>query len=227
MFGLPKQDMKTWQRTVEEALSFRPEHLSLYGLMLEEGTPLHRRFCGDSGKDSVRDSESLPGDDLQAEMQEWAVSRLTKAGYIYYETSNFALPGYECRHNLGYWHGEDYLGLGPGGVSCLKRIRSKNVEDVPVYRASLARGEMPLNAEGPEILSLQDCMAERMIMGLRLREGVNFTKFREDFGVDLRDIYKDVLERYKRTDVFLIKGDNLCLNPKYAFVSNAALQEFV
>lgn len=241
MFGLPKQDMVSWQMSLEEALSYRPEHLSLYGLMLEEGTPLYDRFSEEfevaptKGEKPIIEKTSietanygeLPDDELQAKMQEWAVRRLEKAGYIQYETSNFAIPGFECHHNLGYWRGEDYLGLGPGGVSCLKRVRQKNVEDVRVYQSSLLNGEEPLDEEGREVLSLKECMAERMILGLRLSEGVNFTRFRKDFGVDLRDIYQDVLERYKHRDVLVIKGDNLCLNPKYTFVVNGILQNFV
>ncbi|KLU66000.1 oxygen-independent coproporphyrinogen-III oxidase-like protein [Desulfosporosinus acididurans] len=227
MFGLPGQSMSLWKKSVEEALSYRPEHLSLYGLMLEEGTPLYDRFGeGLDGAESTG-AQGLPDDDVQADMQEWAVEHLEKAGYLHYETSNFALPGFECRHNLGYWRGEEYLGLGPGGVSCLKRIRQKNVENVRAYWASLHEGKEPLDEEGKEMLSLEDCMAERMILGLRLREGVSFTKFREDFGVDLRNIYGDVLERYRNRDCFVIRGDRLSLNEKYAFVANGILREFV
>ncbi|HUS87924.1 MAG TPA: radical SAM family heme chaperone HemW, partial [Desulfosporosinus sp.] len=94
MFGLPAQDMATWQATIEEALSYSPEHLSLYGLMLEEGTPLYERYRVDNAL-----LDQLPDDDLQAEMHDWAVERLKQAGYTHYETSNFARPGYECRHN--------------------------------------------------------------------------------------------------------------------------------
>jgi oxygen-independent coproporphyrinogen III oxidase len=222
MFGLPRQDMDSWQMSLEEALSYKPEHLSLYGLMLEEGTPMYERYGAES-----EDCEGLPDDEVQANMQEWAVERLEKAGYSQYETSNFAVPGFECQHNLGYWRGEDYIGLGPGGVSCLRRVREKNVEDVRAYQLSLFEGKDSSDQEGREILSLEECMAERMILGLRLREGVNFTKFQQDFGADLRDIYRDVLERYKHKDIFVIRGDNLCLNSKYSFVANMVLREFV
>jgi len=251
MFGLPSQDMGAWQATVEEALTYSPEHLSLYGLMLEEGTPLYNRYnvgsidktdktdkigekenlkieyksrCG-SAEDIQR--ESLPDDDLQAEMHDWAVERLIQAGYTNYETSNFARPGYECRHNLGYWRGEDYLGLGPGGVSCLNRVRWKNIEEVRTYQSLLHLGQDPIDESGQEALSLHECMAERMILGLRLEEGVSLTSFRKDFGVDLRDIYRDVLERYRNKDVFWFRGDYLGLNPKYSFVANGVLEEFV
>ncbi|ODA39149.1 radical SAM family heme chaperone HemW [Desulfosporosinus sp. BG] len=221
MFGLPAQDMKLWRASIEEALSYSPEHLSLYGLMLEEGTPLYKRYM-----DETKEA-SLPDDDLQAEMQEWAVERLKQAGYRQYETSNFARQGYECQHNLGYWRGADYLGLGPGGVSCVNRVRWKNVEEVSAYRDRLQKGQDLVDEEGLELLSLQDCMAERMILGLRLQEGVNITSFRNDFGVDLRDIYRDILERYKHKNVFMFQGDYLCLNPKLSFVANGVLQEFV
>ncbi|OLN30486.1 hypothetical protein DSOL_3050 [Desulfosporosinus metallidurans] len=225
MFGLPAQDMRAWQASLEEALSYSPEHLSLYGLMLEDGTPLYARYRG-KAKDRTQ-VDLLPDDDLQAEMHDWAVERLKQAGYRHYETSNFARPGFECRHNLGYWRGEDYLGLGPGGVSCLNRVRWKNFEDVRVYQNRLQNLQDPFEEEGLEVLSLQECMAERMILGLRLEEGVNLTSFRNDFGRDLRDIYRDVLERYNHRDVFVIQGEYLRLNPTYSFIANSILQEFV
>ncbi len=222
MFGLPAQDMATWQAIIEEALSYSPEHLSLYGLMLEKSTPLYERYREDNAL-----PDWLPDDDLQAKMHGWAVKRLKQAGYMHYETSNFARPGYECRHNLGYWRGEDYLGLGPGGVSCLNGARWKNIEEVRTYLIRLYNGQDLVDETGYEILSLHERMAERMILGLRLEEGVNLTLFRNDFGVDLRDIYRDVLERYKNKDVLIFWGDYLRLNSKYSFVANSILQEFV
>ncbi|SPF46190.1 Radical SAM superfamily protein [Candidatus Desulfosporosinus infrequens] len=225
MFGLPMQDMRAWQASLEEALSYSPEHLSLYGLMLEEGTPLYTRYTELTNAHS--ELKWLPDDDLQAEMQEWAVERLKQEGYSQYETSNFARPGYECRHNLGYWRGADYIGLGPGGVSCLDRMRWKNIEEVGLYQSRLQDGQDLCEETEKESLTWHECMAERMILGLRLQEGVNLTAFRNDFGVDLRDIYRDVLERYKNKDVFVVQGDYLCLNPKYSFVANSILQEFV
>ncbi|HUS89556.1 MAG TPA: radical SAM family heme chaperone HemW [Desulfosporosinus sp.] len=245
MFGLPTQDLAMWQVSLEEALSYSPEHLSLYGLMLEEGTPLYERYNEGSNDKTDRiegikiefksrccptravQGDRLPDDDLQAEMYDWAVERLKLAGYTHYETSNFARPGYECRHNLGYWRGEDYLGLGPGGVSCINRMRWKNIEEVRTYQSRLRNGQDPVEEAGQEALSLHECMAERMILGLRLEEGVNLTSFRNDFGVDLRDIYRDVLERYKHKDVFMFQGEYLRLNPKYSFVANSILRDFV
>lgn len=245
MFGLPAQDMTAWQKSLEEALSYSPEHLSLYGLMLEEGTPLYARYgentsdrpnklryeIGSGSHEELAEGtaqvKALPDDDFQAEMHDWAVERLKQAGYRHYETSNFARPGFECRHNLGYWRGEDYLGLGPGGVSCINRVRWKNIEDVRIYRGSLQNGQAPYEEAEQEALSPRECMAERMILGLRLEEGVNLTSFKKDFGRDARDIYKDVLERYYYQGVLVVKGEYLCLNPAYSFIANSILQEFV
>lgn len=244
MFGLPAQNMKAWQASLEEALSYSPEHLSLYGLMLEEGTPLYVQYrdefsdsitntSADIGRRSLGEQEEgsqrkwLPDDDLQAEMHDWAVERLRQAGYSHYETSNFARPGFECQHNLGYWRGKDYLGFGPGGVSCLRRVRWKNIENVQVYQNRLQNGQAPLEDAGQEVLSLREVMAERMILGLRLEEGVNLTSFKRDFGRDVRDIYQDVLERYNHQDVFVVQGEYLRLNSHYSFIANSILQEFV
>jgi oxygen-independent coproporphyrinogen-3 oxidase len=234
MFGLPGQDMRVWQASLEEALFYLPEHLSLYGLMLEEGTQLYRRHLQETIDPNNKDVgfeaallDRLPNDDLQADMHEWAVEKLKQAGYMQYETSNFARQGYECQHNLGYWRGYDYIGLGPGGVSCLNRVRWKNIKDVSSYKSFMQKGQNLINEAGRENLSLPECMAERMILGLRLDEGVNLTSFKNDFGVDLRDIYRDVLERYKHQDVFIVQGDYFRLNPKYSFVANSILQEFV
>ncbi|SDG19874.1 radical SAM family heme chaperone HemW [Desulfosporosinus hippei] len=228
MFGLPGQDLRAWQASLEEALSYSPEHLSLYGLMLEEGTPLFEQYEVGNDTNNTRGClKTLPNEDQQAEMHEWAVRRLGLEGYRNYETSNFALPGYECRHNLGYWRGADYLGMGPGGVSCVNRVRWKNIEDVCAYKNLLSEGKSPIDETGQEVLSLQECMAERMILGLRLESGVHLKEFEIDFGTDLRDIYRSVLERYKDTDIFIVEDEYFRLNPRYSFVANSILQEFV
>lgn len=219
MFGLPGQNLAMWQESIEEALAFKPEHLSLYGLTLEEGTVFADRFAPNT--------TGLPDDDLQAEMYQWASERLRKAAYLHYETSNFALPGYECRHNLNYWRGGDYLGLGPGAVSCRDGIRWKNEEDISRCQDKLVCGEKPVAAEEYEALSLPERMAERVILGLRLTEGVNLKSFQDEFGKNIKDIYAQVLERYERQGILFEEKGFLRLNPKYAFVANLILQEFV
>jgi oxygen-independent coproporphyrinogen-3 oxidase len=218
MFGLPGQSLAEWQKTLEEALQRRPEHLSLYGLMLEEDTPLALQY--ESG-------DGLPDDDLQAEMYDLAGRMLVTEGYRHYETSNFALPGYECKHNLGYWRGEEYLGLGPGAVSCIKNRRWKNDENIKEYEHKLAHGELPLDPEEDELLTDHEKKLERIILGLRLADGVNLEDFQKEFGQSLEKLYPEVLERYLKADIFIIEDKSLKMKSDYWFVANSVLQEFV
>lgn len=218
MFGLPGQTLADWQKTLEEALRLRPEHLSVYGLMLEEDTPLALN------RERI---DSLPEDDAQAEMYDLAREVLGKEGYGHYETSNFSLPGYECQHNLGYWQGVEYLGLGPGAVSFLENRRWKNYEGLGVYEQSLAQKVQPVDPEEDESLTVKERMAERIILGLRLAEGINLEGFKKEFGQDLQDIYPCVLERYLKMGVFLLEGTSLKMKSDYWFVANSILQEFV
>jgi putative oxygen-independent coproporphyrinogen III oxidase len=222
IFGLPGQSLTEWQETLEQALEFCPEHLSLYGLMVEEGTPLARRLESDETGKIL-----LPDDDLQARMYTWAITRLEISTYIHYETSNFALPGFECKHNLNYWNGEDYLGVGPGAVSCLRGLRWKNVEDIRDYGCRLAKGQNTDKESNCESLSLKVRMAERVILGLRLTKGVDLQAFRRDFRIDIRDVYAEVLEKYEKTGLLFVKKDHLCLNQEYCFLANSVLQDFV
>ncbi|AGA70420.1 putative oxygen-independent coproporphyrinogen III oxidase [Desulfitobacterium dichloroeliminans LMG P-21439] len=219
MFGLPGQSLEDWQKTLAEAIEIQPEHLSIYGLMIEENTPL------ELDTDLLKD---LPGDDAQAEMYELGQEMLTKAGYLHYETSNYALPGHECRHNLGYWHGEEYLGLGPGAVSCLKNRRRKNCEDLALYREKLNREDLPIDSLEDESLTNDQQRSERIILGLRLAEGINLENFKKEFRVDLFELYPTALERYINRGVLRVEeGKFLKMNPEFWFVANSVLQEFV
>lgn len=218
MFGLPGQTLAHWQRTLEEVLRLNPEHLSVYGLMLEEDTPLALNRSR---------IESLPDDDAQAEMYELAKEVLGEEGYKHYETSNFSLPGYECQHNLGYWRGKEYLGLGPGAVSYIAKRRWKNSEDLVLYEARLAEGKQPVDPDEDERLTLQELRSERIILGLRLSEGISLEAFKKEFGQDIKDIYPSILERYLKAGILVIEDSTLKMKPEYWFVANPVLQEFV
>lgn len=219
MFGLPGQNLKNWQTTLQEVLRIQPEHLSVYGLMLEEGTPL---------AENENRLVDLPDDDAQAEMYEVGREILGRAGYLHYETSNYALPGYECQHNLGYWQGIDYLGIGPAAVSCLKNRRWKNSQDIGLYKTLLMQGVLPVDPEEDEQLSKREKRVERVILGLRLARGLDLKAFQREFGEDLFELYPEVLERNLKIGVLqLEEGYVLRINPNYWFVANSVLQEFV
>jgi len=169
----------------------------------------------------------LPDDDLQADMYDWAVDFLRGKGYKRYETSNFAKPGYECRHNLSYWRGEDYIGLGPGAVSCLGNIRSKNVEDILLYFADQGK-EAGQETDGErEYLSLKQRMSEYMMLGLRTEEGVDLTTFSRKFRADVRDIYGQIMANYIDRDILFVTGGRLKVRPEFFFVANAIIKDFI
>lgn len=133
IWGLPGETLESWCRQLEEAASLRPEHLSCYGLTLEEGTPLWAR----------RDSLDLPDEDTQAAMYTQCGELLERHGYRQYEISNYALPGHECRHNLGYWQGRDYLGLGPSAVSAMGARRWSQPADLDTWLSAPRESLMP------------------------------------------------------------------------------------
>jgi oxygen-independent coproporphyrinogen-3 oxidase len=166
MFGLPGQDRDIWRRTVSEAVNLEPAHLSLYGLSVEAGTPLARRWQGEVTED-VRD---LPDDDAQADMYEWAVDFLKEQGYERYETSNFAREGFVCRHNARTWRGEDYIGLGPSAVSTLGGVRTTNTDDLTAYMEGVETGKAgDMEKAAPES-QRGCCTGERLTKAPRLRE---------------------------------------------------------
>ncbi|WP_447968189.1 radical SAM family heme chaperone HemW [Nitrospira sp. M1] len=162
IYGLPGQTLHSWQQSLEKMLEFAPDHVSCYALTIEEGTKFHRDVA--EGRMARNDAE------LETAMQELAIAYLEQAGYHHYEVSNFAKSGWECRHNLRYWSGLDYLGLGPSAQSYIDGMRFGNVADLSSYSAVLARQQLPVDSL--DALSRDDIARERVIFGLRMNEGV-------------------------------------------------------
>lgn len=181
--ALPGQTPEMWRDDLEQALRLAPEHLSVYGLTLEEGTPFAGRYRDDD--------PLLPDEDLAADMFEAADDLLVANDYEHYEIANYARPGFRSRHNSGYWHRDGYLGLGAGAHSFLRDTaygtRFGNVADLAEYTDAIGRGILPrrdINA-----LTREDAMAEAMFLGLRLAEGVSFDTFEREFGVSPKTVY--------------------------------------
>src|SRR5207245_2926021 len=136
MFGLPGQTMRHWRETLDRALDMHIEHLSLYSLIIEEGTPFYSW---------TREGRITPGDeDLCADTYEYADERLQAAGYENYEISNWSLPGHQCRHNLTYWHNLPYLGMGPGAYSSFGASRFSIVRELLAYMLPFNRQQRPV-----------------------------------------------------------------------------------
>ncbi|MBI2153451.1 MAG: radical SAM family heme chaperone HemW [Candidatus Rokubacteria bacterium] len=159
MYGLPDLDLARWERTVREILAWSPEHLSAYALTLDEGS----RWAGE-GVAGLADEETVTA-------QYWALARLAReAGYEHYEISNYARPGFRSRHNQVYWRAEEYLAFGPGACGFLGDVRYGNVKPVERYCALLEAGHLPLGSH--EVLTPAQRTAEKVILGLRLSDGV-------------------------------------------------------
>ena len=165
IYGLPGQTMEQWEKTLSDALTLQPEHLSCYGLKLEEGTPLYRQ----------RDSLTLPDDEAQADMYLYAVEYLRQNGYEQYEISNFARPGHASRHNLKYWTLGEYAGFGPGAYSDFGGVRYGYIRDLDRYIA----GELVL-AES-EHIPVSEREMEYIMLRLRTTEGMNIREFENRF----------------------------------------------
>jgi len=173
MFGLPGQTMRHWRETLDRALSLRPEHLSLYSLIIEEGTPFYTW---------THEGRITPGDeDLCADMYEYADERLQAEGYENYEISNWALPGRQSQHNLTYWRNLPYLGMGAGAHSFFGRRRFSTVLNPQEYIRLLNRQQRP-EAESETIEPAQE-MSETAFLGLRTAMGLHLPTFEQRFGV--------------------------------------------
>ncbi len=177
MYGLPGQSLESWKDTVEKAIALRPEHLSCYGLKVEEGTPLWGR---------VARGESLPDDDAQADMYLWAVERLAEAGYRQYEISNFAKTGMESRHNLKYWLSREYIGLGPGAHSDLGGCRYSMVRDLDRYVAGVWGGWSVV--EESEFIPNKERSGEYLMLRLRTVRGIEEWEYRREYSMNFDPI---------------------------------------
>lgn len=163
LYGLPGQTIESWHACLDDALRLNPDHLSCYALTVEEHSHLHL--------DVKRGNRAEPAPELQIEMERTAADRLAEAGFERYEISNYCRPGHACRHNLLYWQGRDYLGLGPSAQSYLDGVRFGNVDDLGAYHRILREGRLP--ATGRERLTLEQRRREAVIFGLRLTAGVD------------------------------------------------------
>ena len=177
IYGLPGQTPDSWRATVEHALALEPEHLSCYGLKVEEGTPLAARVAA---------GEVLPDDDAQADLYLWTVDRLARAGYEQYEISNFARPGLESRHNLRYWLTRPYLGFGPGAHSDFGGRRYAWIRDLDGYIQGVLKGGPLLDSE--DRIPDRERGSEYLMLRLRTARGAEEWEYRSAYFMDFAPI---------------------------------------
>ena len=225
IFGLPEQTLERWRSTVKLVLGLKPEHLSLYALTLEHGTPF--------GRWAAQGLLPLPDPDAAADMYEWSEDALDAAGYGHYEISNWALPGRECLHNLQYWRNLNYLGLGAGAHGYAARVRYSNVLRIKTYVDRCAAGAAARFPLSPAVVNshrptVREEMQETMITGLRLtREGVSASAFRERFGVTLTEAFGTEIESLAGFGLLEWSGDRLRLTVRGRLLGNQVFVRFV
>ncbi|HEY4422887.1 MAG TPA: radical SAM family heme chaperone HemW [Pyrinomonadaceae bacterium] len=216
--GLPGQTLEGWRRNIKQALELAPEHLSFYLLEVHSGTPLAEHI--------QRGIQPQPDDDLAGVMYEWMLEQAVIAGYEHYEISNLCRPGFHSRHNVKYWTATPYYGFGCSSHSYDGDARRwSNQRDVLKYVEMVESGASPVIEE--QQLSSTDVRAEAVFLGLRLMQGVDLRRYRELFGVDLRDEHADDLDRFCKAGLVELDGDLIRLTRTGALLSNEVFAAFV
>lgn len=219
MSALPGQTLDSYEETLRKVAVLRPEHISAYSLIIEEGTPFYERY-GQSGE-----AEALPDEDTERAMYVRTQELLSAAGYHRYEISNYARAGRECRHNICYWERAEYIGFGLGAASLFEERRYSNERDLLSYLKAAEQGGA-LHGEMQE-LSEQERMEEFMFLGLRMMRGVSKREFRRQFGRDMEEIYGSVLEKHQKLGLLGQEGDRIFLTERGIDVSNTVFCDFL
>ena len=215
IFGIPGQTLDTWGESLRRVLALGPDHVACYGLTFEPGT----RLTAQRATGRVRPCD----EELEAEMYLLALDTLTAAGYRQYETSNYARPGWESRHNLMYWRNRPYVAVGPSAVGCIGDRRYRNVPDIAAYVRLMdeqGHAEHEVEAVTPEML-----MLELPMMQLRLVEGLNLEQFRELTGADGRALFADEIQRFTAGGLLTVDDARMALTRKGRLLSDAVLRE--
>ena len=230
MSALPGQTLDSWKSTLEEVVALNPEHISAYSLIIEEGTPFYELYGEDAGSEAdLKAEDRLPDEDTEREIYHFTKELLAEHGYNRYEISNYSRPGFECKHNCGYWTRENYAGIGLGAASLMGDRRYNNTDDLDEYINSYTKNEPGIYAVGIERLSDSDKMGEFMFLGLRLMEGVSAAAFKKAFGRDVFKTYAKAIETSVEEGLMLVSddGDNIRLTERGIDVSNIVFARFI
>ena len=251
MSGLPYQTADKFADTLQQIIRLKPEHVSAYTLIIEKGTPFYEKYKFDA----VKQEAGMKTDILPTEDEAYRIYKLTqhvlkKAGYGQYEISNYAKPGYACRHNIGYWTRDNYLGVGLGAASMIENDRYANTRDIYAYiencrklcilpQEAFFEEDSPLlrQAEGDwfgsnlhvstDILSRNAQIEEFMFLGLRMTEGVTRADFERNFGMPVEAVYREVIEGLKREQLLLSAEGRISLTERGMDLANYCMAKFL
>ncbi|AKA70663.1 radical SAM family heme chaperone HemW [Clostridium scatologenes] len=217
MFGLPDQNIEQWEETLDKIVKLNPEHISCYSLIIEEGTPFYS--MDQKGK------LILPEEEIERKMYRYGIKFLKSKGYRQYEISNFSKPGKECKHNLVYWNLQEYIGCGSGAHSYIGNLRYRKSENIQEYIKNVKENKN-LELDKHEN-SKEDNIEEFVFMGLRKISGISITEFNSRFGVDIYNIYPNVIKKYVDNGIIICEDDKLFLSKRGIEVSNSVMCDFI
>lgn len=248
--GLPHQTFDKFIRSLQHVIRLKPEHISAYSLIIEKGTPFYEKYKFDAVKQhaGIR-TEALPSEDEVYRIYKATQDLLNQAGYIQYEISNFAKKGYACKHNIGYWTRENYLGVGLGAASLLENVRYANTRELYEYmdicktqeivppEVFFHEEEEPKRPEGDwfgtnlhvsaDVIDKKEQMVEFMILGLRMNEGITRADFERCFGKPIDVVYRDVIEKLREQQLLRAYGGSIALTDRGMDLSNYCMAQFL
>lgn len=212
MYGIPEQTMESFGKTLESVIALAPEHISLYGLILEEGTPLY----------NARECLAFPTEDDECDMYYLATDLMRKNGYLHYEVSNYAREGFACRHNMKYWHADEYIGVGLAAHSYYSGVRYGNGGDATEYLA----GDYAKYDSG-DLLDNESLAYEYVMLHLRLADGFALSEYQERFGVDFCHGREEILSVMEKNGLLSMENGRISLTERGFYVSNNILTELL
>ena len=217
MSGLPGQSPEKWKSNLQQALKKKPSHISAYGLTIEPATSFFKL--------QQRGLLSLPHEETQLEMFQATIEIFSSAGLVQYEISNFARPGFECRHNLNYWDNGEYLGLGAGASSYLNGERFKNTNLPSRYiREVQAKGSA---VESTEKLDLLHAMGETIMLGLRRLKGIPIEEFENRFQISFKKVYGNVIDPLLDEGLITLNQNRMALSRRGIFLADSVILKFL
>lgn len=217
IFAVPGQTKESWRISLETAIALAPDHVSAYGLTVEEGTPYA------DWRD--REPAAFPDQDLEGDLYEIAIDVLEAAGFEHYEISNFARPGHRCAHNANYWANGDYIGFGVGAASYRNGVRSTHTRDLDAYVSAASQGR-PIPGQSERLEGAQRA-GEAVMLALRTAQGLSFAAFKERYGLEFLEYYASIVAPYRAAGLLEVDAAGARLTKRGRFVANDICATFI
>ncbi len=217
IFAIPGSTVSSWRQNLLQATRLGVFHISTYSLSYEDGTILKQQL--DTGAIQAVDEET------DRAMYELAIKMFESGGFEHYEISNFAKPGFRCRHNMRYWQNKPYIGVGPAAASCIGNRRTKNIADIDKYIQAIETNNSA--AEEAVILSASDIASETAVLNLRTADGIDIEDYKQRHGLDVCDVFAEPINRYRKLDFIAREETRVHLTKKALPIADTILCDFI